>query len=97
MAASKQELAQQLAELLSFDELLKLLKEARARKPVDWTTVERTCPKCGRVGKVDPDFGVKMYRGEPHPQSWCKDCRAGTNYHARPRVNATQGPSKKRP
>lgn len=64
-------------------------KEDKPKKqPVaDWTKERRTCPKCGHEGPVDPDFGVKVRRGLVHAQSWCKKCRASTNYYHRPRRN----------
>jgi len=37
-----------------------------------WTT----CPHCGHRGPIDKDFGTRVMRGEVHPQSWCRRCRA---------------------
>lgn len=56
-------------------------------KKVDWTKVFHKCPKkdCGHYGPVIPDFGVREVRGVQLKQSWCVNCRAKTNYHARPR------------
>lgn len=52
---------------------------------VDWTKVKHTCPKCSHTGPVDPDFGVKLVRGIARSQSWCKNCRATTNYYGKAR------------
>lgn len=46
-----------------------------------WKDVITTCTKCGKIGRVDPDFGVRVVRGLEHKQSWCKECRAATNYY----------------
>lgn len=56
----------------------------------DWKEVQKTCPKCGRVKFVLPDFGVVNKRGVIRPQPWCKSCRATTNYHSVPRKNRTK-------
>lgn len=79
------------AELLAL--VKRLLRERRPPKPdtTDWTKVKRTCPQCGRTGKVASDFGIKKgRRGNVSAQSWCKRCRSETNYHARPRKYWTQ-------
>lgn len=55
------------------------------REGDDWRTCPRKCPKCGFEGFVIPDFGVRIKNGIEKKQSWCKTCRAGTNYHAQPR------------
>ncbi len=34
------------------------------------------CPRCGRVGPTDRDFGTRLLNGKRRPQSWCKTCRA---------------------
>lgn len=75
------------AELLAL--VKRLLRERRPPKPdaTDWTKMKRTCPRCGRTGKVATDFGTKTgRRGNVTAQSWCRRCRAQTNYHARPRT-----------
>lgn len=56
-----------------------------------WKTEQHTCPKCKFHGAVDPNFGVRLVKKrdgtiEERKQSWCADCRAGTNYHARERL-----------
>lgn len=51
----------------------------------NWKKVPHTCPKCGKQGHVDPDFGVRVVRGIERLQSWCHDCRATTNYYSAPR------------
>lgn len=53
----------------------------------DWGKVSKLCPKCGETKKVDPDFGTVNKRGVIRAQSWCKHCRATTNYYDSPRVN----------
>jgi hypothetical protein len=67
------------------------------RKRVDPKTVPAelrnkfsTCPQCGHTGPIGTDFGVRVHRGILRKQSWCADCRAKTNYHARPRKYQTQ-------
>lgn len=83
---------------LSREDLMEIVKRIATTKEApkprredpDWTKVKHTCPKCDRSGPVDPMFGTR-----PNPrgdgtrlrQSWCAECRAGTNYHARPRKN----------
>ncbi len=58
--------------------------EAQTDFGTDWTKVEATCPKCGKHGKVDPDFGViRKSDGTTRKQSWCRDCRNATSYHKR--------------
>lgn len=56
----------------------------------DWTKVKRVCAKCHVEKVVMPDFGLAKHRGVVRPQSYCKQCRANGNYHARPRVYATK-------
>lgn len=56
--------------------------EAQSAYEVDWSKVDATCPKCGKHGKVDPEFGlIKKPDGSMRKQSWCRDCRNGTSYH----------------
>lgn len=52
----------------------------------DWSKVIHTCPKCERTGPVDPLFGIRKVRGKELKQSYCSNCRATTNYHAKPRT-----------
>jgi hypothetical protein len=54
----------------------------------DWTKVRKMCPQCGKSKFVEPDFGVRPVRDTFRAQSWCRNCRATTNYHARPRRNS---------
>ncbi len=43
---------------------------------VDWTKVKATCPRCGKTGRVQPDFGTARRRnGTVRPQSHCRACR----------------------
>lgn len=59
-----------------------------------WKTEFRRCPSCkkrkvvwnGGDASVE-EIGVRRLRGVQHVQSWCRKCRAGTNYHNRPRKN----------
>lgn len=62
----------------------------------DWRTVISRCgnKNCthGRGGNsyegpVEPDFGVRVVRGVVRKQSWCKRCRAETQYAQKPRKN----------
>ena len=39
------------------------------------------CPRCGREGHTETEFGVRILQGEPRPQSWCRRCRSA---HAAP-------------
>jgi hypothetical protein len=87
--ATKDELLAELRGTVSREELAKLVKEmkaAAAKTPPDWKKMERTCPKCGKKGTIDPDFGVRVVRGVERHQSWCKECRANTDYTKKPRV-----------
>jgi hypothetical protein len=34
------------------------------------------CPRCGREGPIDRDFGTRVLNGRRRPQSWCRACRA---------------------
>ncbi|AGC43236.1 hypothetical protein MYSTI_01905 [Myxococcus stipitatus DSM 14675] len=75
-----------IAETWSRDDLYALLEAVRKRvEVIDWTQVRRTCTNCDHEGPVDPDFGLRSSRGKPLPQSWCVNCRANTNYRAKPR------------
>ncbi len=48
---------------------------------------KHTCPNCEHTGPVWSDFGVRLKRGIEGKQSWCNDCRKGTNYYAKERTN----------
>lgn len=50
-----------------------------------WKDETKVCPACGKKKKIDPDFGVVIARGLQKPQSWCRQCRASTNYYNQPR------------
>jgi hypothetical protein len=56
----------------------------------DWTKVTKPCPHCHEVKAIVPGFGLVPKRGVIKPQSWCKDCRAGTNYNKMPRTYKTR-------
>lgn len=58
--------------------------------PMDWSRVQTRCNKCGKVGMVDPDFGIRLVRGIVRKQAWCKECRSGTSYYKQPRKNRTK-------
>ena len=34
------------------------------------------CPKCTMIGETETWFGLRLMDGRPHPQSWCRICRA---------------------
>ncbi len=34
------------------------------------------CPRCGRTGSLDKDFGTRVLGGRRRPQSWCRACRS---------------------
>ena len=34
------------------------------------------CPRCGRRGETERDFGTRVVNGQRRPQSWCRSCRA---------------------
>lgn len=40
-----------------------------------FSTKEKKCPKCDRVGIVADDFGIRLMCGEYQAQSWCLKCR----------------------
>jgi len=56
-----------------------------------WDGVKKKCPHCTKTKLVNPDFGVVIRRGIEGPASWCKACRAATNYRALPRKNKVGG------
>ncbi len=33
------------------------------------------CPRCGHIGPTEQDFGIRLMKGGPRPQSWCRSCR----------------------
>jgi hypothetical protein len=33
------------------------------------------CPRCGHIGPTEQDFGIRLMKGGPRPQSWCRTCR----------------------
>ncbi|MFZ5472210.1 MAG: hypothetical protein ACOZIN_22490 [Myxococcota bacterium] len=35
-----------------------------------------TCPRCGRHGHLDTEFGTRRLQGKERPQSWCRACRS---------------------
>lgn len=77
------------------------VRDEQAAPVSDWTKVRHACPRCGREGPVDPDFGVVNRRGVPKGQSWCKSCRSTTSYYHAPRKNrvrelASSPPEKER-
>jgi hypothetical protein len=34
------------------------------------------CPRCGRTGLLDRDFGTRVLNGQRRRQSWCRRCRS---------------------
>ena len=49
------------------------------------------CPRCGREGLTEADFGTRVMRGgQRRVQSWCRSCRS-RHAHAGPR-NVPAGP-----
>jgi hypothetical protein len=34
------------------------------------------CPRCGRTGRLDQDFGTRVLNGRRQRQSWCRRCRS---------------------
>ena len=52
---------------------------------------DKECPHCGKVKNVGRDFGIRYSRGIPGPHSWCRQCRANTNYRALPRKYRVKG------
>ena len=40
-----------------------------------FSTKEKKCPKCDRVGIVADDFGIRLMCGKYQAQSWCLSCR----------------------
>lgn len=48
--------------------------------PLKAQPVERTklCPHCRRERSIQRDFGMRVVGNKPRPQSWCRDCRRGT-------------------
>jgi hypothetical protein len=47
------------------------------------------CPRCGRMGRTDVDFGTRVVRGQRRPQSWCRACRSS---HAVSNTTSSSGP-----
>lgn len=94
MPETKDDLIERLIQLLGREDVEKLvtrLEQERPKEPEpDWTQAVGHCPKCGHEGKVAADFGTVLKRGIRRPQSWCKQCRATTHYHNRPRRNRTR-------
>lgn len=70
--------------------LAKLVESKPEDEKIDWKTVTHTCPKCNFRGAVIPHFGTRIVRGRVWRQSWCANCRASTNYHAKERVKGVQ-------
>ena len=62
----------------------------RTEKPKDWSKETHTCPNCGETKPVLPDFGVKVVRGKERKHSWCRRCRATTNYYQAKRKYKTR-------
>lgn len=59
-------------------------RRASEGKETDWSKVFHTCPKCGKHSDVESAFGIRPTRAGPKRQSWCRECRATNNYHAKP-------------
>ncbi len=62
--------------------------EKQKPSAVDYEGKTKICPLCEKTKLIIPDFGLKKesVRGTVYVQSWCRECRAGTNYHNRDRV-----------
>lgn len=62
-------------------ETAELIQELRKRGVTELPHFKMTdraeCPRCGKRGPIDRDFGTRVMRGTLWPQSWCRDCRAG--------------------
>lgn len=48
---------------------------------IEWFNVFKVCPHCGEEKNVGRDFGTVIRRGRETAASWCKKCRANSNYH----------------
>jgi hypothetical protein len=55
-----------------------------------WEGKRRECPKCGKSKLMVEEFSAKPMRGVYYVQSWCRTCRATTNYNNRPRKYQTR-------
>ena len=42
----------------------------------DATSGTCRCPRCGRSGLLDQDFGTRVLNGQRRRQSWCRRCRS---------------------
>jgi hypothetical protein len=38
--------------------------------------MEAHCPRCGRRGSTEQEFGTRWIKGQRRPQSWCRLCRS---------------------
>jgi hypothetical protein len=57
---------------------------SRSTAPGPTPVGTKWCPHCEKYKPLS-EFGPRRDRGEIKRQSWCKTCRATTNYHALPR------------
>ena len=51
------------------------------------------CPSCQRMGDTQRDFGIRLVRGRPIPQSWCRSCRSRQRAHGGPRQRDLLAPT----
>jgi hypothetical protein len=51
---------------------------------------KKVCPNDGLTKDMVKDFGARAIRGVYYVHSWCRACRATTNYNARPRKYRTR-------
>jgi hypothetical protein len=47
-------------------------------------STQTRCPRCGRCGPTERDFGTRVLNGKRRPQSWCRSCRAAQAESTRP-------------
>lgn len=55
-----------------------------------YRNARRVCPHCLTSKLTVKDFGARPIRGIYYVHSWCRECRATTNYNARPRKYHTR-------
>ena len=82
---TKRELEKQNRELRMELDRLRGAERPKIRRPKTKAS-EKFCPHCATVKPIR-EYGVRVVRGVIQIQSWCKRCRATTNYHNKPRRN----------
>jgi hypothetical protein len=61
------------------EELVRLARQLERAEIVELPDVAPStcrCPRCGRTGLVDQDFGTRVLNGRRRRQSWCRRCRS---------------------